>query len=134
MTPAAPIPATSDGVAQPSYIATMMTDDQDMNGRKRGSDSNRSRQREVLVLEDRRRRAALLRKLRARPCAPSGYLITTQTANNSVSMMPGPNPAMNSRPIDCSEASPYRISVSDGGIRMPSVPPAAMSPAARPSE
>ncbi len=40
-------------------------------------------------------------------------------------------PAMNSRPIEVSEAMPYRIIVMLGGIRMPSVPPAAIAPVAR---
>jgi hypothetical protein len=43
-------------------------------------------------------------------------------------------PAWNSRPSDCSAATAYRIIVIDGGNRMPSVPPAAMMPAAKPPE
>ena len=43
-------------------------------------------------------------------------------------------PARNSRPSDCSAATAYRIIVIEGGSRMPSVPPAAMMPAAKPGE
>jgi hypothetical protein len=43
-------------------------------------------------------------------------------------------PARKSRPSDCSAATAYRIIVIDGGKRMPSVPPAAMMPAANPGE
>src|SRR5437899_13023919 len=43
-------------------------------------------------------------------------------------------PARNRRPSDCSAATAYRIIVIDGGSRMPSVPPAAMMPAAKPGE
>ena len=43
-------------------------------------------------------------------------------------------PARNSRPSETSAATAYRIIVIDGGSRMPSVPPAAMMPAAKPGE
>ena len=51
----------------------------------------------------------------------------------TTSRMPGTTPARNSRPIEVSVAIPYRIIVIDGGIRMPSVPPAHTEPAANPS-
>ena len=51
--------------------------------------------------------------------------------NSSISMIPGIRPAMNRRPIEVSVAMPYTIIVIDGGIRMPSVPPAAIAPVAR---
>ena len=94
--PAAPMPATSDGVAQPSYIATMMTPMSTRNGRKRGSDSNRSRHvkcsssRIAEVCPDFRTSSSAARR-------SSRYLNTTQAANSSVSMMPGPRPARNRR-------------------------------------
>jgi hypothetical protein len=47
-----------------------------------------------------------------------------------VSSSPGITPARKSRPIDVSVAMPYRMNVIDGGIRMPSVPPAQMDPVA----
>ncbi len=59
---------------------------------------------------------------------------TAQPANSATSNTPGPSPARNSRPSDCSEATAYRISTIEGGSRMPSVPPAATSPAANPGE
>ena len=43
-------------------------------------------------------------------------------------------PARNSRPSDFSAATANRIMVIEGGSRMPSVPPAAMMPAAKPPE
>ena len=45
---------------------------------------------------------------------------------------PGRKPAMNSSPMDCSAMIPYRIMMVLGGMRMPSVPPAASTPVARP--
>jgi hypothetical protein len=51
--------------------------------------------------------------------------------NRNVSSSPGLMPAMNKRPIEVSDAMPYRIIVMLGGIRMPSVPPAAIAPVAR---
>ena len=51
--------------------------------------------------------------------------------NSAVSSSPGMIPAMKSRPIDVSDAMPYRIIVMLGGMRMPSVPPAAIAPVAR---
>ena len=50
--------------------------------------------------------------------------------NSSTSSTPGTTPARNSRPIDVSVTRPYRIIVIDGGIRMPSVPPAQIEPVA----
>ena len=50
--------------------------------------------------------------------------------NSPVSINPGMTPAMNSRPIDVSVAMPYRMKVTDGGMRMPSVPPAQIEPVA----
>ena len=51
---------------------------------------------------------------------------------STVTMMPGKTPPRNRRPIDVSVAIPYRIRVTLGGIRMPSVPPATIAPAASP--
>ena len=42
--------------------------------------------------------------------------------------MPGKTPATNSLPTSCSVISPYTASTVEGGIMMPSVPPAAMTP------
>ncbi len=42
---------------------------------------------------------------------------------------PGSTPAANSAPMLVSVMMPYSTSTVDGGIRMPSVPPAAMDPA-----
>ena len=50
--------------------------------------------------------------------------------NRPVSMSPGMTPAMNSRPIEVSVAMPYRMKVIDGGMRIPSVPPAQIEPVA----
>ncbi len=58
--PKAPIPATSDGVAQPPYIATMMMMMSSRNGRKRGRLSNPVPPGEALVDEQRVRRRAPL--------------------------------------------------------------------------
>ena len=55
-------------------------------------------------------------------------------ANRETRSSPGPIPARNSRPSDCSAATAYRIIVIEGGSRIPSVPPAAMIPAAKPGE
>ena len=44
--------------------------------------------------------------------------------------MPGTMPAMKSAPIDVSVMTPYRMSGIEGGMRMPSVPPAAVAPSA----
>src|SRR5688572_6974395 len=44
--------------------------------------------------------------------------------------MPGTTPARNRRPIEVSVAMPYRIIVIEGGMRMPSVPPAQIAPVA----
>ena len=41
---------------------------------------------------------------------------------------PGRTPAMNSRAIDSSTSAPYSTMMMLGGIRMPSVPPAASEP------
>ena len=60
--------------------------------------------------------------------------IIDQAANNPTSSSPGPMPARNRRPSDCSAATAYRIMVMDGGSRIPRVPPAAMIPAAKPGE
>ena len=51
-----------------------------------------------------------------------------------VALLTGVMVARNSRPRDCSEATAERIMVIDGGSKMPSVPPAAMMPAAKPGE
>src|SRR6516164_8952130 len=53
-----------------------------------------------------------------------------QRMNRPVSIKPGITPARNSRPIEVSVAMPYRKEVIDGGIRMPSVPPAQIDPVA----
>jgi hypothetical protein len=45
-----------------------------------------------------------------------------------VRTIPGTTPARNRAPMDCSVAMPYRISVTLGGMRMPSVPPATIAP------
>ena len=42
--------------------------------------------------------------------------------------------AVNSLPIDCSVMMPNTISAAEGGTAWPSVPPAAMMPAAKPPE
>ena len=49
----------------------------------------------------------------------------TNTANTAASSMPGMTPDMNSAPIDCSVMTPNTIIGMLGGMRMPSVPPAA---------
>ena len=41
---------------------------------------------------------------------------------------PGMKAAMNRRPISCWVMMPYTASTTDGGMRMPSVPPAAITP------
>ncbi len=43
-------------------------------------------------------------------------------------------PARNRRPRETSAATAYRIIVIDGGNKIPSVPPAAIMPAAKPGE
>jgi hypothetical protein len=50
--------------------------------------------------------------------------------NRPVSIRPGTMPAMNSFDTEVSVKVPYTIMAIDGGIRMPSVPPAANEPAA----
>ncbi len=50
--------------------------------------------------------------------------------NMAVSIRPGMTPARNSRPMEVSVAMPYTIIVTEGGMRMPSVPPAQMEPVA----
>ncbi len=55
---------------------------------------------------------------------------SVHSMKSAVSMMPGSTPARNSRPIDVSVAMPYKMNVIDGGIRMPSVPPAQIDPVA----
>src|SRR5690606_39885337 len=50
--------------------------------------------------------------------------------NMAVSIMPGTTPARKRRPIDVCVEIPYTIIVTEGGIRIPSVPPAAMEPVA----
>src|ERR1700710_1392504 len=54
--------------------------------------------------------------------------------NSVTSSSPGPMPARNSRPKDFSAATANRIMVIEGGNKMPSVPPAAMIPAAKAAE
>ena len=55
---------------------------------------------------------------------------SVQSMNRPVSISPGSTPARNSRPIEVSVAMPYRMKVIDGGIRIPSVPPAQIDPVA----
>ncbi len=62
--------------------------------------------------------------------SPASREEIVQSMNNPVSINPGMTPAMNSRPIDVSVAMPYRMNVTDGGMRMPSVPPAQIEPVA----
>ena len=50
--------------------------------------------------------------------------------NRPVSKRPGSTPARNKRPIEVSVAMPYRMKVIDGGIKIPSVPPAQIEPVA----
>ena len=50
------------------------------------------------------------------------------------SKRPGIAPAKNKRPIDVSVEIPYTIIVTEGGINMPKVPPAAIDPDATSSE
>src|SRR5690606_18306716 len=50
--------------------------------------------------------------------------------NMAVSMMPGITQARKRRPIDVCRDIPHTIIVTAGGIRSPSVPPAAMEPVA----
>jgi hypothetical protein len=50
--------------------------------------------------------------------------------NAAVSRRPGMMPAMNSLPIELLVSEPYTIMFTLGGIRMPSVPPAASEPRA----
>ncbi len=45
--------------------------------------------------------------------------------------MPGRIPATNNLPTSCSVISPYTASTVEGGIMMPSVPPAAITPVAK---
>ena len=56
-----------------------------------------------------------------------------QAMNRLTSKSPGKTPAIKRRPIEVSVAIPYTIMVIDGGIKIPSVPPAAIDPAATPS-
>ena len=55
---------------------------------------------------------------------------TVQIIKKPVSISPGTMPAINRRPIEVSVAIPYRMNVTEGGIRMPSVPPAQIEPVA----
>ncbi len=55
---------------------------------------------------------------------------SVHSMNSAVSITPGSTPARNSRPIEVSVAMPYRMNVIDGGMRMPSVPPAQIEPVA----
>ena len=48
--------------------------------------------------------------------------------NTPASRMPGMKPARNRRPMDSPTVKPYSTSRMLGGIRMPSVPPAAREP------
>jgi hypothetical protein len=57
-------------------------------------------------------------------------MISVHRMNRPVSRRPGSTPARNRRPIEVSVAIPYRMNVMDGGIRMPSVPPAQIDPVA----
>src|SRR3954470_23616892 len=50
--------------------------------------------------------------------------------NRPVGLKAGKTPARNNRPIEVSVAIPYRMKVTDGGMRMPSVPPAHIEPVA----
>ena len=43
-------------------------------------------------------------------------------------------PAKNKRPKDCSAATAYKIRVTEGGNKIPKVPPAATSPAESPAD
>ena len=50
-------------------------------------------------------------------------------AQNSTEMRtPGRIPAMNRRPTDCSDITPYTMNTTLGGISMPMLPPAATAP------
>lgn len=51
-----------------------------------------------------------------------------QSMKKPVSSRPGMMPAMNSLPIELLVSEPYTIMFTLGGIRMPSVPPAARLP------
>ena len=55
----------------------------------------------------------------------------TQKKNAAACSNPGRMPARNSRGTDCSATMPYRISASDGGITMPIVPEAPITPSAK---
>ena len=54
----------------------------------------------------------------------------TVPENSTAIMMPGRMPAMNRSPIEVSVMTPYRIIGTLGGMRIPSVPPAAVVPSA----
>ena len=51
-----------------------------------------------------------------------------KSMKEAVSSRPGMIPAMNSLPIELLVSDPYTIMFTLGGIRMPSVPPAASVP------
>ena len=129
----APSPAVSDGVANPPYSATITPVSRIRNGNTRGSASIRSR---IVKLSARRisLRSPPPAAITVAAACSRFHWNTANAANSASSSTPGPSPARNSRPSDCSEATAYRISTMDGGSRMPSVPPAATSPAANPGE
>ena len=58
----------------------------------------------------------------------SSDTIAMKSMNNPARHMPGMTPPMNKRPIEVSVSKPYMIMAMLGGMRMPSVPPAAREP------
>src|SRR6185312_9716380 len=113
----APTPAASDGVATPPYRAYITPRMMTTNGAIFGTDVNFSFQ--------------VYRKSGACERKPLRQIANIDhSMNRLVSIRPGNTPATNRRPIDDSVAIPYRMKVTDGGIRIPKVPPAQIEPVA----
>ena len=115
----APTPAASTGVKTPRYMPPMEVKMTPTRGRECRVDSTLSR--------------ADVRG----PTGPSvGFMAVTMAivaTNRSDSRIPGRMPAMNSLPMLSSVRIAYSTKPVDGGMRMPSVPPAATDPVASPS-
>ena len=115
--PNAPTPAASLGEKTPRYSPPMTTE------KSRTMLHTRVRERSLSF------RGALC------PAGPSAGLRFTQKRTTAmyraIWIRPGIKPAMNMSPMDCPVMIPYSTMTVLGGMRMPSVPPAAMQPVAR---
>src|SRR5438552_3328532 len=112
--PSAPAAAASVAVNTPKYIPP---------NTNTGKSSDQNERRSAATISVRVARGSGCSRLLANLAEATQY--TAKIADN---IRPGTTPAMNSAPIDVSETTPNRTIGPDGGIRIPSVPPAPTTP------